>query len=226
MLPVPAVMNRVLSVRSPVANIEQATLQLRRLGFELSIRHKIKFQIEPETLATLGWRNELAALHFEAKPGADKAQAAKIIGALLAPAKDEEIHLWLADLSAVTARRSEGEAEGVLTLAAYTDRLSKYPGDIVRHVLREWRGKWFPTWGELYEEAEALTKERIALRDRMQAIMAVTSAPQIENTPKSQELDDLRAELETLDRLEAKYPDAANPARRQRIMERIAEIFH
>lgn len=50
------------------------------------------------------------------------------------------------------------------------------------------------------------------------------TAEHIHHEPDTAELDNLRAELETLDRLEAKYPDAANPTKRARIMERIEEL--
>ncbi len=183
------------------------------------------FLIDPETGDTLGWRNELDTVDLKTAAQVDHAQAAKIIAALLAPARDDEIHVWLADLSEVTARRSSNEAEGMLTLAAYTDRLRAYPGDIVRHVLREWAGKWFPTWGELKAEIEIMTRERIAIRDKLMAI--ANPAVRIEENPVSQRIDDLREELATLNRQLLKYPELAGEEmalRRAKIITRIEAL--
>lgn len=80
---------------------------------------------------------------------ADLAACRRIVGAMMAPASIADTGKWLAELSLVTARKATGDDESAALIAAYHDRLKAYPGDVVRETLKSWRGKWFPTWGEL-----------------------------------------------------------------------------
>jgi hypothetical protein len=83
----------------------------------------------------------------------------------MAPAAIEDIEAWLGELSLVTARKTETGVDAVLTIKAYCKRLKQYPGDVVRHTLENWTGKWFPSWGELEAqmESEAAIRRAIAV---------------------------------------------------------------
>lgn len=80
----------------------------------------------------------------------------------------------LAKLSMLTRRKSEGDDDVRLRLAAYADKLSAYPADAVLTALREWpdQSEWFPTWNELKERLGAHAGPRLFLRDRLRAALA------------------------------------------------------
>ena len=76
------------------------------------------------------------------------------------PAPTRAIEAWLAELSVIVARRGDDEFGDELRLSAYASRLSKYPADIVRHVLLKQRWKWWPTWYEVEEICERMHSPR------------------------------------------------------------------
>lgn len=108
---------------------------------------------------------------------ADLPSALAVAEESLLPAAIERIEGWLAELSAITARRTETSLEAEISLSAYSARLRGYPGDIVRDTLLTWAGKWFPTWGELKEIMDARTAPRIAIRDAVQKLIAPPAPP-------------------------------------------------
>lgn len=102
-----------------------------------------------------------------AGPNADVMAGQQVLSELMAPAADGDIRLWLVELSTITARRSEGVEDAALTLTAYTSRLNQYPGDIVRQTLKDWSGKWFPTWSELKEILDDDIAPRLAIQNAL-----------------------------------------------------------
>lgn len=123
------------------------------------------FPTNPKTGEMTGWRETVSGTEITLAKDADLDKAAQVIANLMAPADVNDIELWLTEVSAITARRSETAEEGALTLVAYSTRLKQYPGDIVRKTLLEWSGKWFPSWGELKDILDARVGPRVAIAD-------------------------------------------------------------
>jgi hypothetical protein len=123
----------------------------------------------------------------------------------LRPAPIEAIEEWLARLSVKTARRKDTANGDELALSVYTDHLRAYPGDAVRHVLSNYRGTWFPTWGELADLLDEFTEPRLMIRDRLAEMLqgkpeTITEAPTLEQ---------LRNELAALNRMLLRFPETA-----------------
>lgn len=129
------------------------------------MKKQLVFPTNPKTGEMTGWREQVSGTDITLAPSHDLDGAARTVATLLAPAGVDEIEVWLAEVSAITARRSETVEEGVMTLVAYSSRLRQYPGDIVRQTLLEWSGKWFPTWGELKEILDVRTAPRTSIAD-------------------------------------------------------------
>lgn len=129
------------------------------------MKKQLVFPTNPKTGEMTGWRETVSGTEITLAKDADLDKAAQVIANLMAPADVNDIELWLTEVSAITARRSETAEEGALTLVAYSTRLKQYPGDIVRQTLLEWSGKWFPTWAELKEILDVRTGPRTAIAD-------------------------------------------------------------
>ena len=87
------------------------------------------------------------------------------IEASLVPAPVETVEIWLAELSCITARRADSEADADLRLAAYRSRLMEYPADVVRAALLNRRWHWWPTWAELADACDDLMGPRKAMAE-------------------------------------------------------------
>jgi hypothetical protein len=70
----------------------------------------------------------------------------RVLNELMAPAPVEQIVEWLTIMAMETASKDEGEVISKLRLKVLSERLTEYPGDVVRVVLREWplRETFFP----------------------------------------------------------------------------------
>lgn len=161
----PAIMPAALVRREPEANLAAAISQLQRLGCDVCVKKQLVFPTNPKTGEMSGWREQVSGTDIALAPSHDLDGAARTVATLLAPAGVDEIEIWLSEVSAITARRSETAEEGAMTLVAYSSRLRQYPGDIVRQTLLEWSGKWFPTWGELKEILDVRTSPRTFIAD-------------------------------------------------------------
>lgn len=163
----PAVMAPAMVRRDPASNLAAATSRLRQLGVEPCVKTRLLFQTNQKTGEMTGWREASAGTELTLAANADLPAAVHEMDTLLAPPSANEIEAWLVEVSTITARRAESEAEGMLTLTAYSARLSKYPADIVRATLLEWSGKWFPTWSELKEILDARAAPRLSIREAL-----------------------------------------------------------
>lgn len=107
---------------------------------------------------------ERAVVGYQVKlaENADGAKALAAIEASLTPADEKRLTGWLAEMSVQCAFRQQTDFTSELTLRVYARNLSEYPADVVRRVLRDWpsESKWWPTWHELRERLEALSKPR------------------------------------------------------------------
>jgi hypothetical protein len=81
------------------------------------------------------------------------------------------IESWLAELSVITAKRSDDEFTETLRLEAYTKRLRKYPADVAKDALMGRSWKFWPTWAELELVCDSLAAPRRAMIRAMAAPM-------------------------------------------------------
>ena len=79
---------------------------------------------------------------------------------LQAPADVRMIEGWLAELSVVTAKRSDDEFTEELRLEAYASRLRKFPADVARAAVLDSPPKFWPTWNELEARCKSLSSPR------------------------------------------------------------------
>lgn len=89
----------------------------------------------------------------------DMAGAKAVIDGLAAPAPRSSIIEWLTICAVKTVSSRDDDTASDLKLKVFADDLSQYPGDIVRHVLKEWpeNNKWFPAWSELRDEIDRMS---------------------------------------------------------------------
>lgn len=142
------------------------------------------------------------------------------------PAAQEALEEWVGMLAAKTARRKTSADGAETALGVYVGHLSQYPADAVRHVIHAYRGKWFPTWGELAERLDELTDTRLMIRDHLLDLIAGREPKQIATDPKAERLAQLRGELEAAERVAVKYPELAESSTRkaETIAEEIAQL--
>lgn len=76
------------------------------------------------------------------------------------PAPEEMIEGWLAELSVISAKRTDDEFSETLRIGAYVARLRRYPADVVYDVLFRKTHRFFPTWAELEADLEVMTMPR------------------------------------------------------------------
>lgn len=93
-----------------------------------------------------------------------KGIAMGLIYGTMTPLPVKEIAKELTTLNALTKRRKDDQGDTELLVAAYVEKLAPYPGEAVVHVLRKWpeteKGKWWPSWSELYDMLEYRVGER------------------------------------------------------------------
>lgn len=74
---------------------------------------------------------------------------------------------WIAELSVITAKRTDDDFTESLRLTAYTNRLQHYPADIVAEALLRHTWKFFPSWAELKDVLEDLHRPRRAIINKL-----------------------------------------------------------
>lgn len=162
----------------PACNTEAMICSLRRHGFEpVKKVGRLRFPSDPKTGARLGFVAPLFGAGLKIAPTADCAAALAAVEHAMAPASEADIALLLAELGQVTARRETSGAAADLFLAAYIQRLREYPGDVVRDVLRNWPGTFFPKWGELKQALD----ERVAWRRMIYDALVAEAEKRSEN---------------------------------------------
>lgn len=115
-----------------------------------------------------GWDGYVARYEIAGPIGdRDRMAALEFLDDALQPAGEDFVLGELARLRAMTASRDVGQ-DLTLVFAAYADEMQRYPADVVREVLRGWRGKFWPTWAELVERLDRLVKPRHALRSAIE----------------------------------------------------------
>jgi len=181
---------------------------MQQLGVTCSVKTEMVFPEGMNGEAT--FRQMPVSLTVTTASSADLYGALAVMQEALYPASREQIEEWLAELSVKTARRRETGNEAELALSVYTSHLREYPADAVRHVLRAYRGTWFPTWGELATALEEYVEPRLMIRDRLLDMIdggERYTEKLLPHDPIAERLAMLREQLAAADRLAAKYPD-------------------
>lgn len=152
-----------LLARTPAENLEAAVSSLR--GFGLSVKHEVTGSRFPKDG---GWE-PVMSLTVTPSGSLDRDGCQRVIDALSAPAPQSTLIEWLTMCAVLTVPTKDDDMTGELKLRAFAQRLSEYPGDIVRHVLEGWpdKSKWFPAWAELKAAIEKHSGVRPLLVDRV-----------------------------------------------------------
>lgn len=127
-------------------------------------QHGVDLRVKYEGRYPAGQNGEalpsyMVAVACEAHGGTSAAAIADL-EKFLTPAPNRQIEAWLAELSVICAKRRDGEFDETLRLEAYASRLSRYPADVVRHVLLERSWQFWPTWAELEKICDAKSAPR------------------------------------------------------------------
>lgn len=141
---------------------------------------------------------------------ADIEAALKVAQESLFPAPHEQIEAWLAELAVKTSRRKASEMGSELAVSVYANHLREYPADAVRHVLANYRGTWFPAWGELADRLDEFVEPRLMIRDRLMDMLGLNKR-RIEDKSGPSRADILRDELAALNRNLLRFPELAGP---------------
>lgn len=111
----------------------------------------------------------------------DRTAGLKLLEDSLAPAKPPQIEGWLAELSTLVIMRRQDGFSSDLTLGVWTERLSKYPADVVQHALRQWpdigtrmpslkaSAKYWPAWADISILLERQSQWRNAAYAKLQS---------------------------------------------------------
>jgi hypothetical protein len=195
-------MHPAVMARAPAANTEAALSRMQQFGVTSHVKTETVF---PMTEGDTTFRQRATSLRVSLGSSNDLPAALAVANESLRPAPIEAIEEWLARLSVKTARRKDTANGDELALSVYTDHLRAYPGDAVRHVLSNYRGTWFPTWGELADLLDEFTEPRLMIRDRLAEMLqgkpeTITEAPTLEQ---------LRNELAALNRMLLRFPETA-----------------
>lgn len=89
----------------------------------------------------------------------------RAVDALLDPAPADMAATKLAELRAVTVHRARDGIDVELLATAYTQRLTRYPVDVIAAACDAWadREEFWPSWAELKAECDKRMRGRLAL---------------------------------------------------------------
>lgn len=96
----------------------------------------------------------------------------RAVDALLEPAPADMAAVKLAELRAVTVHRARDGIDVELMATAYTQRLARYPADVVAAACDAWadREEFWPSWAELKAECDKRMRGRLALKRALEAV--------------------------------------------------------
>lgn len=214
-------MHPAVVCRTPQANTEAVLSSMRRSGLDCVVKTETVFPTTEDGDQT--FRQRPVSLTVTTGSSVDYAAGLRAIEESLKPASRDQIEVWLGEVAAKTARRSGSEADADVTFGVYVRDLKAYPADVVRHVLQSWRGKWWPTWGDLADRLDELTDPRLMIRDRVK----VLTLAKAEETASTSREDALREEIAALRRLMQKYPelqDAETRAKAERLEAELSKL--
>lgn len=158
---------------NPGANLEAALSQLSDYGLSL------KIGVTGSRFPQDGGWEPIQEVRGKVAANCDWDGVSKVLSRLMAPASPEAVMEWLAVLAVETASRNEDEGTGQLRFTTLAERLSAYPGDIVRHSLRAWpeTHRFFPTsWRELKSDLDSRIRQRRMIAVAAQRIASSSAA--------------------------------------------------
>lgn len=150
-------------------------------GVGLAVKYEWRFPSGPNGERMPSYQ---VAVACEVSQSGDHEAALADLRNFMTPAPIRQIEGWLAELSVIVARRSDDEFADELRVSVYSSRLSRFPADVVRHVLLNDTYRFWPTWDELGNRCKAMTAPR------MQMIAALERGPkpkEPERRPPTQE---------------------------------------
>lgn len=217
-------MHPAVTARMPSANTGAVLSKMSSLGVHCSVEMETVFPTKEDGDST--FRQRPTSLKVNIASSADVPAALKAINESLMPASEEQLEVWLAELAVKTARRKSSDIGAEMAVSVYVAGLSKYPADTVRHVLTNYRGQWWPTWGELADRLDELAEPRIMIRDHLLRLSSPDAPKQLAHDPIAEKLAKLRGDLEAAERVAAKYPELAESTQRkaQAIADEIAQL--
>ena len=207
-------MHPAVMARQPSANTEAVLSKMSSLGVHCSVEMETVFPTKEDEDPT--FRQRPTSLKVNIDSSADVPAALKAIHESLMPASEEQLEVWLAELAVKTARRKSSDVGAEMAVSVYVAGLSKYPADTVRHVLTNYRGKWWPTWGELADRLDELAEPRVMMRDHLLRLSSPDAPKQLAHDPVAEKLARLRGDLEAAERVARKYPELEESSRRKR----------
>jgi hypothetical protein len=144
----------------------QTPAEIDKIAVSRALSHGVELRMRYETRYPKGLNGEIlpsynVAVFSEIGGNTDGVDAALTdLRKFLTPAPLRMIEGFIAELSVLVIKARDNEFSDELRVTAYAARLSRYPADIVRHVLLVQTYKFFPYWEELEKRAEALASPR------------------------------------------------------------------
>jgi hypothetical protein len=126
-------------------------------GVGLAVKYEWRFPSGPNGERMPSYQ---VAVSCEVSPNGNHDAALADLRNFMTPAPIRQIEGWLAELSVIVARRADDEFADELRVSVYSSRLSRFPADVVRHVLLSDTYKFWPTWEELEKRCKAMTGPR------------------------------------------------------------------
>lgn len=158
-------------------------------GVGLMVKYELRFPSGPNGERMPSYQ---MAVNCEVSPTGNHEAALRDLRNFMTPAPIRQIEGWLAELSVIVARRQDDEFADELRVSVYSSRLSRFPADVVRHVLLKETYKFWPTWEELEKRCRAMTGPREHM------IAALERGPKAQESKRRAATDDERARIQAL----------------------------
>lgn len=178
--------HREVSTREPKRNMEAAVSQLQHYGLRL------KQEVTGSKFPKGGGWEPIVAVRFSNEDDCDWSGVRSVIDQLMAPAAEDDLMVWLGTLAMETAAKDEGDQANQFRLKVLANRLSGYPGDVVRAVLDEWPLKhtFFPNaFRELHIDLTERMGNRNLIARKLEKAISAKSTRGLDYAPGEQDPD-------------------------------------
>lgn len=157
------------AVSALLASLEK--LSMERLGFGISGSHGFEW-------TTTGYS-------ISVQSRTDLQTAAQALEMACRPLSNAAIVKELTAMRVMTRVKDTGDDNAEFQIRVYADKLSKFPADAVKAVLRAWpdHSPWWPSWNELKVGLDNLCEARLMKRD---ALRQAAEAAEREDAKKRQ----------------------------------------
>lgn len=171
-----------LSIQTPDTVSRHIESRAKAKGLKIDIDHRFEYpdgrksRKIPHCVRVVGNMQNAPAMAHEVEK-------------LMSPADKKTIKKWLVMLDAISAKPKDSEATTDIALEAYAQHLLAYPADIAKHVLINMTWKFFPTWADLKEEADALVSERRMIIHQLKNTKQETKQPEKQKTKEEKKAE-------------------------------------